>query len=35
VIHPQTRSSGFAIYVLVAVVWIAPDPRIERAMADS
>jgi uncharacterized membrane protein len=26
---------AMAYYVLVAAIWIAPDPRIERAMADS
>lgn len=27
--------AAFALYVLVAAVWIAPDPRIERALTNS
>jgi len=25
---------GFAMYVLVAIIWLAPDKRIERRVAD-
>jgi uncharacterized membrane protein len=29
------RESACAIYVFVALVWLIPDPRIERALADA
>jgi hypothetical protein len=28
-----SRESACAIYVFVALVWLIPDPRIERAFA--
>lgn len=30
-----SRAAACAIYVLVALVWLIPDPRIERALADA
>jgi uncharacterized membrane protein len=30
-----SRESACAIYVFVALVWLIPDPRIERALADA
>jgi hypothetical protein len=32
-LSPFMRWASCAIYVLVAIVWLVPDPRIERALA--